>query len=275
MNKLIITLIFLSTLSYAKLNTIVSILPQQTFLKAIGGNKINITLMVKLGNSPHTYEPKPSQMIQIHKANLYFTIGVEFEHIWLSKFKAQNKNMKIIDTSKNIVKLTMQKNHNSNKHGVLDPHIWTSPINVKQIAINTYNALAKYDPKNRDYYKDNLNNFIKEIEFTDYKIKKILSDSKNNKFMVFHPSWQYFANEYSLIQLPIEIEGKKPKPKELIKLIKTAKKENVKVIFTSPEFSNKLARIIASELNIEVKKVSPLNPKWSKNLIDLAEAISK
>jgi len=245
MKKIIISLIIVTTISFAKLNTIVSILPQQTFLKAIGGDKINITLMVKPGNSPHTYEPKPSQMIQIHKANIYFTIGVEFEKVWLPKFKSQNQDMIIVNSEKGIEKLSIQSTHKHKNTEVLDPHIWTNPLNLLKI--------------------DNTNNTIENI----------LKDSKNSKFMVFHPSWQYFAKKYNLIQLPIELAGKKPKPKELINLIKIAKKEGVKVIFVSPEFSNKLAFIIASELNIEVKKVSPLNPQWSKNLVDLAKSISK
>ena len=78
------------------MNTVVSILPQQTFVKAIGGDKVNVSLMVRPGNSPHTYEPKPSQMIEIAKADLYFAIDVEFEHVWLPKFKNLNPKTGII-----------------------------------------------------------------------------------------------------------------------------------------------------------------------------------
>ncbi len=92
MKKIFITFILgFTTLTYANVNAIVSILPQQTFVKAIGGEKVNISLMVKPGNSPHTYEPKPSQMRDISKADIYFSIGVEFEKAWLPKFMNQNK----------------------------------------------------------------------------------------------------------------------------------------------------------------------------------------
>jgi len=273
MKKIILTLTLMTIFAYAKLNTIVSIVPQQTFLKAIGGDKINITLMVKAGNSPHTYEPKPSDMIKIHNANIYFTIGVEFEKVWLSKFQNQNTNMNIIDTSKGVKRLNISHKHQDNHKQSQDPHIWTSPANVKIIASNIYNALVKYDPTNKNYYKHNLDNFLTHIDNTNYKIKNILKDTKLTKFMVFHPSWGYFANEYNLIQFPIELEGKQPKPKELINIINQARKQKIKVIFVSPEFSHKLALTIANELKIKVKKVSPLNPNWSKNLIDLAKAI--
>jgi zinc transport system substrate-binding protein len=92
--------------------------------------------------------------------------------------------------------------------------------------------------------------------------------------MVFHPAWQYFATEYNLIQLAIEIDGKNPNPKTIKFIINEAKKEDIKAIFTAPEFSIKTAKIIAKELNIKVIQISPLNQKWANNLIKFAKAIA-
>ncbi len=306
MKKLFLTLALSATsLLYAQVNAVVSILPQQTFLEKIGGDKVNISLMVKPGNSPHTYEPKPSQMRDISKADVYFTIDVEFEHNWLEKFKNQNKSMLIKDMGKNIVKIEMEEHshhddHDIEEHGEKhddhddhaktkhddheedehdedgkDPHIWTSPSNVKIIAKNIYDELSKIDNKNKSYYKTNLTAFLKEIEQTDLRIKSLLKDTpKHSKFMVFHPAWGYFAKEYDLEQLTIESGGKNPKPKQIAYLIKEAKEENVKAVFTAPEFSTKTAEQIAKEVGAPVIKVSPLNPQWSQNLIGLAKAIS-
>jgi zinc transport system substrate-binding protein len=262
MNKIILIIFFsFSQLLFAKVNVAVSILPQQTFVKNIGGSKVNITVMVKPGNSPHSYEPKPSQMIDISKANLYLSIGVEFEKSWLEKFKNQNQQMKIFDISVNV-----PKNNN--------PHIWTTPSNVKIIATNIYNALAKIDKQNQLFYKKNLDKFILKLEKLDTKIKTILQCiPKNSKFMVFHPAWGDFAKEYNLIQLSVELDGKEPKPKALIKLMQDAKKYDVKAIFTQPEFSTKTAKLIANQLNIKVVKVTPINPKWEENLLNFSRAL--
>jgi len=280
MKILTVLILGFSTLTYANVNAVVSILPQKTFLKAIGGEKVNITLMVKPGNSPHTYEPKPSQMKAISNADIYFSIGVEFENAWLKRFQNQNKSMIIADITKDIKKIEIAEHSHKKddhdkheEHEAKDPHVWTSPINVKIIAKNIYDELVKIDKDNKEYYKVNLNKFIIQINKTDEKIKDILKQRKI-KFMVFHPSWGYFAKEYNLIQIPIEVEGKNPKPKELKHLIEEAKEEKVSVIFTSPEFSDAIARQIANELNIPVVKISPLNQNWSKNLIDLAKNIS-
>jgi len=286
--------LFLATNLYANVNAIVSILPQKTFVEAIGGEKVNVTLMVKPGNSPHTYEPKPSQMKDIAKANIYFAIGVEFEEAWLPKFADQNKKMKVVSIAKGIEKIDMiphshgdEEHHHHHHHGKHDehgedhhhhhgdPHIWTSPVNVKTIAKNIYKYLTRIDKKNKSYYKANYEKFLAKVNATDKEIKKILVDvPTGTKFMVFHPAWGYFAKDYGLEQVAIEAGGKNPKPKQVMNLIHEAKEENVKAIFTAPEFSEKTAKQIAKELGVPVIKVSPLNPKWSQNLIKFAKAIA-
>ena len=281
MKKILLIISILNTFIFANINATVSILPEQTFVKAIGGDKVNVSLMVLPGNSPHTYEPKPSQMKDIAKSTLYFAIGVEFENVWLHKFKNLNQNMQVIDLTSGIKKLSMAAHDHEVEHEhahekkSADPHIWTSPDNVKIIAANIYKALTKADPSNESYYKQNYETFLTHIEETDSKIKNILSSKpKGTTFMVFHPSWGYFAEIYGLKQLPVEIEGKSPKPKELINLLKEAKEEKISAIFTQPEFSDSIANVMANELNIKVVKVSPLSPKWSENLINIANAIA-
>ena len=280
-----ITLIFLLSTTYifSNINAVVSILPEQTFVKAIGGDKVNVSLMVQPGNSPHTYEPKPSQMIDIAKAHLYFAIDVEFEDVWLPKFQNLNPKMQVIDLADNITKMQMQEkheevrdeHHSEHEHEGEDPHIWTAPANVKIIAQNIYNALKKEDPENTNYYKRNLDIFLASIDETDRQITHIFSSLEDERrFMVFHPSWGYFAKAYNLEQIAVEVEGKEPKPKELIHLLKEAIEEKVKAIFTQPEFSDTVAKIIAKELQIPVVKVSPLAPNWSENLINISKAIA-
>jgi zinc transport system substrate-binding protein len=279
LKKLLFTLLF-TTLTFASTNVVVSIAPLQTFVEKIGGDKIETTVMVPEGSSPHTYEPKPSQMKEITQAQIYFAIEVEFEKVWLEKFKNQNKNLIVSDVARDINKSSITEHHEDkdeaeHAHGTLDPHIWVDPINVKHIAQNIYTTLSQVDANNSEYYKKNLENYIKEIDALDSQIKEILKDvPKGATFMVFHPAWGYFAKRYQLTQLAVEVEGKAPKMKALIKLIKIAKKEKVHAIFTQPEFSDKSAQLIANNLGISVIKTSPLAKDWSKNLLNLAKAIA-
>lgn len=295
MKKILSLMLFFSGFIYANVNAVVSILPQKTFVEAIGGDKVNVALMVKPGNSPHSYEPKPSQMKDISKADIYFSIGIDFEHAWLPRFADQNKKMKIVNISKGINRLPMVKHshgedehhdheehahhdheyEHDHEHGKLDPHVWTSPDNVKVMAKNILKYLVKIDKANEEYYEKNYEEFVESIDETDKKIQTIFKDlPRNAKFMVFHPAWGYFAKQYLLEQTAIEIEGKNPKPKQVAHLIEEAREEGVKAIFTAPEFSDKIAKQIAKELGIPVVKISPLNPKWSQNLIKFAKAIA-
>ena len=269
---------------FGDVSVMVSVVPQKTFVEKIGGEHVKVGVMVSPGSSPHSYEPKPSQMKELSGATHYFAIGVEFEKVWLPKLATQNKKMKIIDLGSGIKKMAMEnhhhhdeKSHHKNGHDKeegFDPHIWTSPNNVKTISKNILTALIEADLKNKKYYTENYEKWIKEIDGIDQKIKENLKNSHGGKFMVFHPAWGYFATQYGLKQVAIEVEGKEPKPKQVAQLIKEAKKERVKAIFTAPEFSEKVATQIANELKIPVIKVSPLNPKWGENLIHLSHAIS-
>ena len=279
MKKITLLIVLLTSYIFSNINAVVSILPQKTFLKAIGGDKVDITLMVQPGSSPHTYEPKPSQMLAIANADLYFAIGVEFEHVWLPKFQNLNKQMITIDTSDKITKIHMtrshDKKHDIHKHESKDPHIWTDPHNVEIIAKNIYEALVKKTPEDKKYFQKNLDAFLMLVKDTDVKIKHSLAKLKQNRtFMVFHPSWGYFSKAYNLKQIAVEVEGKSPKPKELMRIITYARSEGVKAIFTQPEFSDSVAKIISNELHIPVVKVSPMSAQWSKNLIDIANTIA-
>ena len=263
------------TLLHAKLHVIASVLPEQVFVQAIGGEHTAVSLMVKPGNSPHTYEPKPSQMKAISQADLYLSIGVEYESVWLPKFKNLNNTMQITDISKGIEKLPVV-GHDAHIEEHLDPHIWTSPENVKLLARNILAALVRADPAHKAYYQKHYHIFIQKIKQTDNQIKEILANlpKEQKSFIVFHPSWGYFAKAYGLIQIPIEIAGKAPKPRAVQELITEARKLHIHTILTSPEFSDSTAKQIASELHIRVLKISPLDARWSENLIALAKAIA-
>ena len=309
---LIIAFLMISSLSAQIKDVTVSIVPQKYFVEKIAGDKINVNVMVKKGFSPANYEPKTSQMKKLADSSIYFAIGVPFENSWLKKFKNANKNILMVDTSLGIEKLEMaehshhedekhdehEEHHEDEKHDdhekhdehaehdehdehadhdeheSSDPHIWNDPMLVKTQVKNIYEALVKVDSANASFYKENYENFIKELDLLDKKLKTILNPYKNKAFMVFHPSWGYFAKRYSLEQVAIESEGKEPKPKELVELIKDAKEHNIKIVFVAPQFSQKSAKLIANNIEGSVLVIDPLAKNWKENLIKTAEKIA-
>jgi zinc transport system substrate-binding protein len=273
-------LAILSNFLFASIDVVASIAPQKSLIDSIGGKNVNCVYMIPAGASPHSYEPKPSQMRAISSAKAYFTVGVEFEEAWMGRFGSQNRQMRIIDTVKGIKKIKMAAHHDEDEHGhahhenELDPHVWTSPANLIIMATNIKNALIKLDPKNSMQYIANHTKLVASIKQTDMQIRFILKNTpKGSKFMVFHPSWGYFASYYGLVQMPIELEGKEPKPRDLINLIRLAKSEHIKAIFVAPEFSSKSATQISNTLHIPVVKISNLGYNWHSYMISFAKAI--
>lgn len=267
-----------------KLSVHVSILPQHYFLSQIGGNHVDIQVMVKPGANPATYEPAPRQMATLAKSTAYFSIGVPFETTWLPKFSSTNPSMRIIHTDKGIEKHLMESHHhdqtdskknhhsmNHDDHRIPDPHIWLSPPLVKRQAKTIVNALKMLDPENSSDYDKNFIAFITSADQLDTQLKTTFSTIKNRKFMVFHPSWGYFARTYGLIQMPIELEGKEPKPSQLTEIIKDALNHNIKIIFAQPQFSSRSAQLIANEIKGRVVYVDPLAQDWRNNLGTVAE----
>ncbi|MGE0083832.1 MAG: metal ABC transporter solute-binding protein, Zn/Mn family [Desulfococcaceae bacterium] len=258
----------------------VSIIPQKYFVEKIGGESVQVSVMVAPGAGPHTYEPKPAQMVELSKTRLYFAAGVPFESTWLDRFAAANPSMRIIFTQEGIEKIPMTSHHHEEKgeeagrhehEGVRDPHIWLSPPLVMVQARNILRALVSANPAHADVYEDRYKDFIREIAELDMEIFRILGEKEiRREFMVFHPAWGYFAQAYGLKQVPVETEGKEPKPADLQKLIEWGKKENIKAVFVQPQYSEKSAGVIASAIGGQVIAADPLAGDWAENLRQIA-----
>ena len=265
-----------------RLMVTVSILPQQYFVERIGGKYVAVNVMVAPGDSPHTYEPKPEQMTALSHSAAYFSIGVEFEEAWLDKIAAANPEMVMVDLIANIERMPMDsheergEDEEGDAHAgeILDPHVWTSPQLVKTMSRTIYETLAELDPRNKEEYKANLDGFIAEIETLEGDIANSLAANEGKKFFVYHPSWGYFARDFDLEQVPIEIGGTEPSASEMVALIDEAKAAGAKVIFVQPEFSTRSAETIASEIGGSVVLISPLDPDWMNNMRKVAAAFS-
>jgi zinc transport system substrate-binding protein len=145
---------------------------------------------------------------------------------------------------------------------------------VKVQVETIYKTLARLDPANEGFYKANFDTFARDLDALDKEIRQTLSGVKNRRFMVFHPEWGYFAKDYGLEMVAIESEGNEPSAAELARLISEAKKENIKVIFTQPEFSRKSADTIAREIGGRVIPISAFDENWSENLRSVARTMA-
>jgi len=288
-------ILMMSGSAAGKVAVFVSIMPQKYFVQQIGSNLVDVRVMVQPGASPATYEPKPRQMAAIAKTHIYFSIGVPFENVWLNKIASSNPSMMVVQTDHGIQKAPMVDHHHHEKEaehqetdhhnnegghdenrrntGILDPHTWLSPPLVMIQARTMLDSLQTVDPAHRSDYEANYNAFISEISKLDIELKNIFNGSHGLQFMVFHPAWGYFADTYGLKQIPVEIEGKNPKPAQLKSLIEFANTNAINVIFVQPQFSAKSAEVIARGIGGQVVIADPLAADWAANLRKVSREI--
>jgi len=248
MKKLLIT--FITTIYLFGLNVSVSILPQKFVIDKISNNSIDVNVMIPKGASPVSYSPKPRQLFGLKKSKIYFSVGVPFEKAWLNKFRSVNPKIEIIYFGKY---LKTDKN----------PHIWLDPIFLIDEAKVVKEALIKLEPSKKTFYENNYKKFKKECLNLDKTFRETLN---HQKFIIFHPNLYYFAKRYNLTEIALEKQGKEPSIKYLLKIIKIAKQNNIKLVLTSPEFSKKSAKFLAQKIGGKVIDFSALDYDIFNNL---------
>ncbi len=273
------------------LRVIVSVPPQQTFVERVGGRHVEVHTMVRPGYDPHTYEPTPRQLAALSDAALYVRIGVPFEHAWMGRIRSANREMRILDAHSGLDLHNPSGHDHKEGHGGAiaeqghrdkhhpaderDSHVWTDPILVKRMAGRIRDKLIGLDPGNAEDFRRNYRAFAAELDALDREIRSLLAPMSNRKFMVFHPTWDYFAAAYGLTQIPIEKAGKEPGPRALMALIEQARRERIKVIFVQPQFSGRSAEQVARAIGGQVLAIDPLAADYVANLRRVAWQIAE
>ncbi|HEB9328320.1 TPA: zinc ABC transporter substrate-binding protein [Campylobacter coli] len=261
----------------------VSIPPQAFFVEKIAKDSVEINILIPPNSDEHTMEFKPQALKKLEQSKIYFLADLELEKILGEKFKSVLKNVKIVNINEGIHLLEggHEHEHDHDGHhaeeehdGHNDPHVWLDPVLVKKLAQNITQALVQSFPKNKEFYEANLANFLKELDQMDAQIAEELKNIKRNEFIVYHPSWAYLAKRYNLVQIPIEIDGKEPKSKDLQNLIKLAKEKDIRIIFVQPGFPENSAKVLAKELNAQIVSINHLARNWDEELLKSIQALS-
>jgi zinc transport system substrate-binding protein len=292
----------------APLSVFVSVLPLQTFVEKVGGDRVETRVMVQPGHSPATYDPSPQQVAALAEADLYLRVGVPFENAWMKRIRAANPDMPVLDLRDGLTLRPLEAhvhedglvhggeagddqdhghehdndNDNDNEHSDLDgsdprrsmdAHIWTSPPLVRQMASAIRDMLTRLDPDGAAVYAERQAAFDAELAALDRDLEAILSGLERRSFLVYHPAWGYFADTYDLTQVPIEHEGKMPGARRLTALIEQARAADTRVIFVQPQFDRRAAARVAQAIGGRVETVDPLAADYADNLRRVAQLI--
>jgi zinc transport system substrate-binding protein len=256
----------------------VSILPQKYFVEQIAGDFFKVNVILPPGSSPEDYEPTPKQIMDISNSKIFFYVGhLGFEKSWVNKFSEVAPSVHYISCSKKIDLLRDGCEHDSGEPGPdsqvqgTDPHIWTSPENVKIISRTICSQLSASYPDQKVNFEKNLKVFISKIDTLDNHIRHILNDSLKTSFMIFHPALGYFARDYHLIQHSIEFDGKSPSTSHMKQMVDIAKSEKINTIFIQTQFETAKAETIAKEIGAKIVPIDNLAENWLAEMYSLTD----
>lgn len=283
MKNFIFALLLLPLFAHASepLHVFVSVVPQKFFVENIGGEHVSVDVLVRPGHNPATYNPTSRQMQRFAAADVLFRIGVPFESSWLGRLSAANETLEIIDARDGIETLQIAAHHGHAddhdehaEHAETDPHIWTSPLVAQKMLIQIKQVLSRLQPENAAYFEARYQHLQQQLQQLHTVISRQLAPYAGQKFIVFHPSWGYFADTYQLEQVAIEVDGKQPNARMLSKQVKQAHNEDIHVIFIQPQFSQQTARAFADAIDGEIITIDPLAEDYIHNMEKVARQLA-
>ena len=263
----------------ARLRVAVSILPQQFLVERIAGDRVEVLTLVQPGDNEATYSPGPATLAALDGARAWFTMGVHFEDAWLARITRDRPGLEIVPLAEGLPLRDIEAEVGSHDHagdaaGRSDPHAWTDPRLAARMAARIADMLARLDPAGAVEYAAAAAELQAELLALHEELAALLAPVRGRAFIVFHPSWGYFADAYGLVQVPIETGGREPGPRGLAEVIRRGRETGARAVFVQDQFSQRSARAVAEALGAQVVTADPLALDYADNLRRVAERIA-
>ena len=242
----------------------VSILPLRSLIEQIVGDDFKVDVLVPAGASPESFEPTPRQYVALNRSKLVFNVGlIDFEQNLLRDFPDREK---LVNLSRGIRLLEGSCAHGhtheptgkaraseGHAHGI-DPHIWTSPRALKQMAANAYDALRTSFPDSVRY-TENYEKLLVRLDSLDTALT-------------------YYAADYGLEQLAVEHDGKEPSARHLARLIEEARRKKVRRVFYQAQYPASTVKVIAEDIGARSVKIDPLREDVIENIGEITRQLT-
>ena len=252
----------------------VSIPPQAWLLNAIAGDSVTINTLMPAGINPETFEPGVNTIRNASSSDMLMLSGnLGFETALAGRISANNPDIKVVDTSAGIEPVYGTHSHGNHTHTVADPHTWTSVRNARVIASNMLDALVDIDPARAGYYRERAARLDAHLDSLDTSIAARLDSLPVRAFMVWHPSFSYFARDYGLEQIKLGAEGRETTIRGAQAVIDNASGRGAGVLFVQADFDSARARSLVVETNATLITINPLDPDWEAQINIIADAL--
>ncbi|MDZ4204740.1 MAG: zinc ABC transporter substrate-binding protein [Bacteroidales bacterium] len=253
----------------------VSILPHKYLVERIVGDHFKVNVLTPPGANHETYEPTTRQIKELSDADLLVINGFLLFEDNLAKKFGRSPSVKLVDLSHGVNLISsevVQQGNHVHLHGV-DPHFWLSPAEVKVMARNMLHVLTALTPDNAELFESNYQGFMNDIDTLDAFIRQSFSDLRTRTFLIYHPALSYFARDYDLNQVAIEMEGKEPTVQHMKKIADLAMQEHIKTVFIQSQFSIATARAVAHEIGGKVVTLNPVPENWLESMYEMTRIL--
>ncbi len=270
------------SLSYGgRLQVVASIFPIADMARQVGGDDVEVTTLVPAGASPHTFEMKPSVIKTFASAKVFLMIGAGLE-FWADQLvQSSGRQLKPVELSDGITLIQSTDAHhdesgkeisqesNKSEHAehahshdfhTGNPHIWLDPRLAEIIVIRIQEALSAADPTHAAGYENRAKAYLVRLDALDRDIADTVKQFKNKEVVSFHASWDYFAARYGLSLAGVieKSPGRNPTPREIADIVSRIKAYRIRAVFAEPQFSPRVADVIAREAGVKVLILDPL-----------------
>jgi zinc transport system substrate-binding protein len=260
-----------------KIKVVTTMYPVYEFVKQVGGDKVDVVMLIPPGAEPHDWEPTAKDIIQIKDAKIFAFHGKDFEPVEKLLKKEVLGNALPLEVSKDVIKLEAKHEEKEEEHGhshdeehKFDPHAWLDPLAVQQEIKTIAEALVSVDEKNAEYYKKNADAYNKKLAELDEQYKKGLDGMTRKEIVTSHRAFGYLANRYGFEQLGIMglSPDAEPTPDKMAKITEFCREHKVKYIFFETLTSPKLAQTIAKETGAELLVLNPIESLTEQEMKD-------
>ena len=245
----------------------VSIPPQKFLAEQIGGDRVNVQVMLEPGQAPETFDPTPRHMARVAGADFYFSIGVPFEKAWLAEIQQQNPALRVIECCGQFAR------ESDRIEGHDDPHVWVSPMRFLRAAELMRAALVSRDSANRRIYDQKYRTLSAELVMLHRDLRYLLKDRRINEFIISHGALGPLAKDQGLTQIALESGGKEAGPRTLVEITATARRLGIGTVFFLKQHNQGPARALARELNAELVEIDPLAENYLDNMRNIGRLL--
>ena len=257
----------------ARLLVSVTVPAQAWLVKQLAGDRVDLLTMIPEGHVAETAQPGPRKLARSRQADIQFIVGhpaLFFEARYINPYRKSDSKagwISLFDVAKEMQPARVLID--------TDPHLWTSASIMMAAASVVADSLSRLDPENADSYQKNRLKLETAVKKLDQQIREQVVQKEIRELLVYHPAWGHFCQDYDLRQLAIEEEGKAPGPGGLTSLFRKSDANNISFIISSPGADQRLAGIIAAQLQIEVLTVDPMDPDWMQMMDKMKAAVEK